>query len=102
MDNKITDEDKISALRIRLEDCDAFPREIIKPFKPKSYVCTSWVPQTMGEQIWVLYKFKSVEDRVAWENSLPDNIKKWLDRNLIKWAVPYGWFIRNENGFVIQ
>jgi hypothetical protein len=52
-------------------------------------LCRAWVPQTLGEQIWVVYEFPSEAERVAWEQGLPPLLAKMLDRDLIPRAL--GW-----------
>ena len=93
--------ERISALRVQLQDCDQeTPAGILRPHLPVDYTQRSWIPQTAAEQIWVMFEFVDQEEREKWEGSLPDNIRKWLDRDLIENALTYGWFTRNINGFV--
>jgi len=92
--------ESVSALRVDMYDCiKETPAIILKPFTPENSINKAWIPQTMGDQIWVLYEFKTKKDREEWENMLPENISKWLDRGLIEVAQDYGWHIRNANGF---
>lgn len=93
--------DTISALRIHLHDCDVSPGQIIKRAMPQEYEQRAWIPQTMGDQIWALFDFKTRDAREKWEASLPQEIKGWLDRELIEHALPYGWQIRDINGFQV-
>lgn len=89
----------ISALRVDLYDCDGPPAEIIRVYAPVRYCRRAWIPQSIADQIWVLYEFESEEERVRWECGLDGIMKKWLDRGLIKHALPYGWAVRDINGF---
>jgi len=89
----------ISALRVDLYECDTRPAETLKPHVPVSATRHAWIPQTMGDQIWVLYEFNTKEERETWENSLPEQISNWLDRKLISNALSYGWHSRDVNGF---
>lgn len=92
----------VACLRVDLYDCgDRAPRDILSPIYPDNLKRRAWIPQTLGDQIWVLYDFNSVEERVAWEEKLPDQVRKWLDRNLIPHAVTFGWEVRDFNGFVV-
>lgn len=91
----------ISALRVDLYDCDERPSDILAREAPATATRKAWIPQTMGEQIWVLYDFASVADREAWEATLSPKVRGWLDRDLISSALSYGWFIRDENGFTV-
>lgn len=98
-DKRQSTDECISALRVDLYNCEGRPSYILSPFLPKKYKNKAWIPQTMGDQIWVLYEFYTIEDRLEWESTLPERIKNWLDRKLIKSALIYGWHIRNVNGF---
>lgn len=93
--------DTISALRIDLYACTGRPSTILRPYEPKEFKNHAWIPQTIGDQIWVLYEFETTEQRVAWEISLPQEIAMYLDRGLIEYALPYGWSVRDPNGFPV-
>jgi len=95
----------ISALRISLYDCvdvSETPAGILKPYIPNKYKNRAWIPQTMGDQIWVLFEFEDAIQRDTWEKSLPANISNFLDRKLIPHALDFGWGVRNMNGFIIK
>ncbi len=87
MENDINN--NISALRIMMQDCYEAPRLNLAPHKPHMAIDEQWIPQTMGDQVWVTYTFKTEEDRIDWEMSLPDHILKWLDRTLIPHALKF-------------
>ena len=92
--------DAISAMRVDIYDCiDKPPRDYIRAVVPKNAVRSAWIPQTMGDQIWVLYEFKSKAERVAWEDALPADVSRWLTRSLLPHAMGYGWSTRDENGW---
>ena len=93
--------DNISALRIDLYDFTERPAEVIKPYWPIHVARYAWIPQTLGDQVWVMFDFNTEEKRKEWEESLPDEIKNCLDRDLIDLALGYGWNSRNANGFVV-
>lgn len=86
----------VSAIRINLYDCVKAPRDYIREVAPSNAVRSAWVPQTMGEQIWLLYEFRTQEDREAWEKGLPAEVSRWIDRRLIEHARGYESFWRNE------
>lgn len=90
--------ENISALRVKLYDLKEKPSTILVPYEPKKYVNHAWIPQTMGDQIWVLWEFSTKEERQEWESTLPENISKWLDRTVIKYAINFGWHVRDLNG----
>ena len=92
--------DTVSALCVDLYECDVLPSAIIDRERPTNYIHYAWIPQTMVDQIWVLYDFRTVADREAWEASLSPKLRGWLNRELIKLAIPYGWHNRDENGFI--
>ncbi len=89
----------ISVLRVSLYDCDERPSNIISRIKPTNSIEAGWIPQTIADQIWVMYRFKKVKDRIKWEKGLPTEVSKWLDRGLIEHALRYGFGARDENGF---
>ena len=91
--------EKISFLRFHLQDWDKPPRDVIKPYWPDSFNQYAWIPQTMGDQVWVMYEFFSEADRVNWEFTLPKHIHACLDRSTIPHALKYGWHSRDPNGF---
>ena len=97
------DQTKISALRVDLNDWHDLSNqrfaEVFCQYKPAKFSQKAWIPQTLGEQIWVLYEFETEQDRLNWESKLPKNIAQFLDRSMIEYALPYGWHIRDENGF---
>src|SRR4249919_1056772 len=97
--------DTVSALRIGLRDCssDERPSEVIWRERPMNATRHAWIPQTLGEQIWVLYDFPSKEEREGWESGLSPRVAKWLDRKLLPFAIEqYGWQTRDANGFPTQ
>ena len=83
--------EKISALRVYLYDCEERPSDIINREKPSDIIRSAWIPQTVADQIWILYEFKTEDDRLKWENGLSLQIAKWLDRDLIPRALRFGW-----------
>ena len=101
LNNEQTEYADISALRIDLYDCDNNrpARDYIAPIEPASAIARSWVPQTMGDQIWVMWKFESQKEREIFEAGLPDDVSRWLDREVIQHALPYGWKTRDANGW---
>jgi hypothetical protein len=93
--------DNISAMRISIYDCETTPADLIKPFIPKNYTRVAWIPQSMGDQVWVLFEFPSLEDRQSWECELTLELFNMLDRRLIKDAARFGWGVRDFNGFLV-
>lgn len=92
----------IAALRVDLYECTGKPpRDYLRPVVPEKAVRSAWIPQTMGDQIWVLYEFKSEAERLAWEAALPADVSRWLDRRLLPHAMEYGWQTRDANGFPV-
>ena len=94
------DYESVSALVVDLYECAEAPRKILIPVFPKNSTKQAWIPQTMGDCIWVLFDFVSKEDREEWESTLPPNIKSWLCREIIPHAITYGWQVRDANGFL--
>ena len=97
------DQSKISALRVELNDWYDLSgqrfAEVFCQYKPSKFSKKAWIPQTLGDQIWILYEFDAEQDRLNWESTLPMRISKYLSREVIEYALPYGWHIRDVNGF---
>jgi hypothetical protein len=92
-----------SAIRFDLYECKFRPADLIKPHWPQNSVREAWIPQTLGEQVWVLFDFATQADRAAWERTLPKAVSRFLDRQLIPHAVEhYGWVVRDPNGFPVR
>jgi hypothetical protein len=99
----MSERETISALRIDLYDCTEPPAKIVRREMPSNAVRRAWIPQTVGDQVWLLYEFANVEDRLAWESGLSPLMSKWLDRELIKHALPFGWHVRDAmTGMIIS
>lgn len=80
----------ISALRVSLYDCGSeLPAKIIEREKPSNHIRSAWIPQTIADQIWVLYEFATVADREIWEAKLSPQLRDWLDRDMIEHALPF-------------
>lgn len=79
----------VSALRIDLYECDRRPAEIMAEVRPRQRVTYAWIPQTIADQIWVLYGFPDRESRAAWEASLPPEVARWLSPDLFEIAIRY-------------
>lgn len=93
----------ISVLRVYLEECsDNPPRYYIQAEKPANAINRAWIPQTIGDQVWIVYEFKSEQERVQWEAGLSAKLKNWLDRGLIASALTFGWGTRDWNGFLVN
>ena len=94
------DDECISALRLELADFTQLtPAEVMRFHRPVNAMRRAWIPQTLGEQIWCLFEFPSVDERIWWEQRLPEEIRNSLDRSLIELARPFGWEVRDMNGF---
>lgn len=94
--------ENISALRVDLYDCKLPPRDYIRGYEPENALNSAWIPQTICEQIWVLYEFKSQTERLEFEASLPAEVSRWLDRTLLPHALTYGWKTLDLNGFTVE
>ena len=92
----------ISALRLKCFDFERSPAKTLAPYTPDNAKQSAWIPQTLGDQVWVLFEFATQEDRETWERSLPPELAECLDRELIEHALPYGWNVRDANGFIIE
>ncbi len=93
----------ITGLRVRLDDWveGLWPNALLRTEWPKDIVRYAWIPQTICDQIWVLFEFPSVQSRAAWEVSVINPlIRSWISREVIPFALSYGWNLRNTNGFV--
>ena len=92
---------KISALRVCLLGLEENEHAgaIIHDTKPSNATRSAWIPQTIADQIWVMYEFPTMEDRLEWEATLPPRVAKWLDRKVIPYSLEFGWHTRDANGW---
>jgi len=81
----------IKALRIDLYECTERPAAILKPFEPKNAIEYAWIPQTIGDQIWVVFRFANASDAEAWAASLSPQLAGWLDDKVKGAAQQYGF-----------
>lgn len=91
--------ENFAAMRISVYEDPAPIKKLELGHRPADLVNFSWIPQTLGDQIWVVYEFASKDARESWEASIPETLRNLLDRNLIQHALPFGWGSRDENGF---
>lgn len=80
----------MAALRVSLFDCTKAPQEYLQAVEPKNALRRAWIPQTMADQVWVIYEFASEHERVDWERSLPPDVARWLDRKILAHTKKYG------------
>ncbi len=90
---------EISALRIDMYDIEKPARDFIAPIEPQNAIARAWIPQSLGDQIWVMWKFKTQQEREQFEAGLPSEVARWIDRGVIKFAIGFGWHTRDFNGF---
>lgn len=58
-----------SAVCLRCQnDYNLAPRHLFKIIKSDKMIDYDWIPQTLGEQVWVYCLFSTVEDKLVWEN----------------------------------
>lgn len=93
--------DSISVLVLSIYD-NAAPAIIAQQTKPNKYVNHAWIPQTLGDCVWVAYEFASLEERLEWEKALPEFVAKKLSRHLIPSVLKLGWKVRDHNGFAVR
>lgn len=89
----------VSGLRILMHDVEGPPWQIVQDQAPRDVIRAAWIPQTLADQIWVLYEFQTETARLEWEQALTGHMKAWLSREVIPHALPYGYGSRDENGF---
>lgn len=77
---------KVSALDFNLYHAEKFGGSPVKGEKSlrPSNAKIAWVPQTLFDTVWVFYVFASEAKRLAWEETMPDNLKFLLDRTLVE------------------
>jgi hypothetical protein len=54
--------ENLVAFRVSLYDC-ADPQKFYKDIEPSNAISKKWIPQTMGEQIWMWFEFENAEDK---------------------------------------
>lgn len=70
-------------------DLGGKPGEILAEVRPEECVSRAWIPQTLGEQVWVLYEFPDLQTKAAWEATLPPTIAKWIHPEHFDYAKKY-------------
>ncbi len=70
-------------LRYNLYEClpSNISRQIPKVCRDLAYQIY-WVPQTLYEQVWEIFKFDKDENKKEFIDLLPDSIKQMIDKNL--------------------
>ncbi len=58
-----------------LQDIGTTPQEIAKEIHPANYLNRLWIPQTLGDQIWLWYEFESREEKDNFLAGLPQKYK---------------------------
>lgn len=53
----------------------------------------AWVPQTLGDQVWIFYEFKSWEQKDGWVKNLPVELLKMIEGDVSKFI---HWFPPNQ------
>ena len=84
-------EELISALRIDLYECHEHPSNHLRPYRTEAIIKSSWVSQTIADQVWVLFLFRTIEERLNWEKSLQPPVSQWLNREIIPYGREFGW-----------
>ena|SRR5687767_15681600 len=79
--------DSVSALRVRLHQCADRPATIVGREKPETALRTAWTYQSSADEIWILYEFANVSDRISWEASLSPKLTSYLSRSIIPRAL---------------
>jgi len=60
---------------------DVFERPVQEEFeliKPKKYKEYQFVPQTLGDQVWLWFEFDTKEEKEIYVATLPEKFKKFL------------------------
>ena len=78
-----------SCLRVYLYDCDERPALILERVKSKNGKQIQWIPQTICDQVWVIYQFQTEKDKLDWEKLLPKQVSNWIDKNLLSISKKY-------------
>jgi hypothetical protein len=54
----------------------------------KGAIRKEWVPQTMGDQIWLFYEFENANDRAEFVRALPKKLRSMVEPDteyFMKW-----------------
>ncbi len=78
-----------SALRVSIYLDASERRARVVQFAPKNCKGRMTKAHPLADQVWYLYEFSSVEDRLDWELSLPCDVYSWLCPEIIPSALEY-------------
>jgi len=54
-----------------LDDINMTPRKVHKEIHPDNCIKYVWIPQTMGDQVWVWYEFETIKEKEVFLKNLP-------------------------------
>lgn len=75
-----------------LDDIGETPQSCMKEIMPKEYVDYKWIPQTLGDQVWLWIEFSSVVEKKNFLNTLPrkySGIKGFIATNFTQKDLDY-------------
>ncbi len=58
-----------------LGDIKMSPQDVLKEIRPTNHINYAWIPQTLGDQIWVWYEFNTSEEKEEFLENLPIKYK---------------------------
>lgn len=75
-----------------LDDIKTTPQKVYREICPNNYINRAWIPQTMGDQVWVWFEFNTIKEKEEFLNNLPakyKNIKGFIATNFTQADLNY-------------
>lgn len=69
--------------RLKVFECN--PQQLYQDLRPDNCLASIWIPQTLGDQIWLWFEFANKEDKKAY----------------IKWVKSSNITSKNTNGKIV-
>ena len=75
-----------------LDDIKMTPQKVYKEIYPDNCIKYVWIPQTLGDQVWLWFEFRTIEEKKNFLENLPikyKNIKGFIATNFIQEDLDY-------------
>ena len=96
---KTMNKETLVAFRVSLYDVGS-PQQFYKDITPDYCIDKKWIPQTMGEQIWMWFNFADTEDKqkyIDWINACDLKYPKmWVGKDGITEVYPKNMFMHDD------
>ena len=106
--NRLMKKENTIGFRVSLYDCTN-PQEFWEKIKPDNCIASIWIPQTIGDQIWMWFEFINKTERDNFISTIkPLEIHgewtevingKFIDKKGTSTVNPKDWFMHEEEIF---